>query len=106
MCCRFCGTSVSKIENNDVCLNHQNVILIFRNLIYDLVRDEYEISVDTVKMTMTLYIHNNDEGCELSPMYDYFAYGKEIMTVNIDKIIKPEEFCKTLNRLKKLTPFS
>lgn len=107
MHCKFCGLYICQIEGNDVCLNHEDAIVIFRGQVYDLVRDEYEITVNLEKMNMTLYTHNNDEeNCELSPMYDYFAYGTEIMTVDINKEIKPEEFCKTLIRLKKMIPFS
>jgi len=105
--CAFCGIDLSKLEGFMVCLNHEDVIVIFRDHEYDLIMGKYEITFDLKEKNMTLYLHECDEGnCELSPKYDYFSYGTEIMKVDFNKMIKPEEFCKTLNKLKKMIPFS
>lgn len=107
--CAFCGMEVSLVDDHSVCLNHDDILILFRDDEYDMIMDEYEISVNHKNKEMTLSIHEHEyenESCDISPVYDYFSYGRQVMKVDIDKLITPEEFCATLKRLKKMIPFS
>lgn len=107
--CPFCSMETSFVEEYTLCNNHNGIFVIFRYSIseYDLALDQYEITYDFKRMKLQLFKHNYFEGgCEICFEYDYFSYGEKILEIDFYKWIKPEEFHKTLDRLKKMVVFS